>query len=884
MTTKQVTKFFNRLFPPSWFGDDDILLHHQLKPLDPSNPKSKKKPVYPPKQLDFTEIAPQEDGTHHFFNAWLPTKGCFVYMDVDNISELEVLENELLPRFALKPSIIVSSGSGFHLYWLLDKPQKLPPVESGKKYDIASIRLARIIQTFGKNFGGDNVADPARLLRIPNTINPKNNNPCTIIKNTSVRYSIKELEIIAKIKTAKLTGMVQNTTGKKNDRSDHEFATAKALFKAGLTQGQIEVIFVSPNFAVGEKVAERGGLNGEYWRNTIAAVLESKEADKSRTKPSKGGDGNNAPQGDGTPQVNTTVIFVRDNAYHTVIDDDEIEIANFWINPTRATLDPDDPAKNLFHCEIIADGGEHVTNMDILASYFSTYSRFASTVLADLYTVWLGGSNQNTVSAIFNHIKMTAKDNGVIPETPLKTIGLNPVNGMAYSSTQAGQALTANGLVDDPKNIFSMQKRLRIDTSFDDTPLSPNDLRVFWSLINDINDPAVIYPIINWLMACFVKPRFGGGFPLCNLYGVHGSGKTATVKDILQPLAGYDHEHIMGATSVTPYIVQTKLGHSMTIPLFIGEFNPNTARQAKRYPDLLKTCYDGATSEQGTPNGTAISHLHAPVCIDGEAILIDPALQERIVPIHFDPQTTRQKKAKIAFNKLARMYRDGLLKRIGTHFQMFALAYQEKIVPLLDAHLDTFNERIEGDVNNRIVRSHAILAVGAELLRDFTISHCGDDCGLIDPHTTEYLQTYVIPLINNVVMADGLVDEPVIDFLSFVASAVELAKTRGQNAGFQYILTARKSKKDGGNVHHRIWFDFGRAYDAWIRQNYNIGGRTDKKVIASQLHSRSKHWGRAVLCQKADSNKKKGWQVNLTRLNDIVGGEIPAYISGLAKD
>ncbi len=70
----------------------------------------------------------------------------------------------LIESFRLKPSIIIYSGGGYHLYWLLNQPILL-------KQDA---RIELVLKWIGKETSADPaVAEIARVLRLPGTLNHK---------------------------------------------------------------------------------------------------------------------------------------------------------------------------------------------------------------------------------------------------------------------------------------------------------------------------------------------------------------------------------------------------------------------------------------------------------------------------------------------------------------------------------------------------------------------------------------------------------------------------------------------------------------------------------------------------------------------------------------
>lgn len=83
---------------------------------------------------------------------------------------------KLLAELPFPPSIIVDSGHGRHLYWLLAEPWMLS-TESERSLAVSvSLGWQRVVQNAGSRLGWsiDGVGDLTRVLRVPGTINHKN--------------------------------------------------------------------------------------------------------------------------------------------------------------------------------------------------------------------------------------------------------------------------------------------------------------------------------------------------------------------------------------------------------------------------------------------------------------------------------------------------------------------------------------------------------------------------------------------------------------------------------------------------------------------------------------------------------------------------------------
>jgi hypothetical protein len=113
-----------------------------------------------------------------------------VWADVDFKSTPREIAAQNLKEFPFRPSIIVKSGGGIHLYWLLKEP--------AEKHDIAAIE--DINHRIADQLGGDHGAcDAARILRVPGTKNRKYNPAplCEVTQQNDFFYTLDDfLEIL----------------------------------------------------------------------------------------------------------------------------------------------------------------------------------------------------------------------------------------------------------------------------------------------------------------------------------------------------------------------------------------------------------------------------------------------------------------------------------------------------------------------------------------------------------------------------------------------------------------------------------------------------------------------------------------------------------------
>jgi len=112
-----------------------------------------------------------------------------VFADIDD-KDFNSSATEHIKSIDPRPSVIISSGSGFHLYWLLDEPFIL---DSNFKVEIAR----SLQEQWAPYVGGDKaVHDLARILRLPGTYNYKHDTPQPVnirYLNLQRTYTIEQL-------------------------------------------------------------------------------------------------------------------------------------------------------------------------------------------------------------------------------------------------------------------------------------------------------------------------------------------------------------------------------------------------------------------------------------------------------------------------------------------------------------------------------------------------------------------------------------------------------------------------------------------------------------------------------------------------------------------
>lgn len=162
-----------------------------------------------------------------------------------------------------------------------------------------------------------------------------------------------------------------------------------------------------------------------------------------------------------------------------------------------------------------------------------------------------------------------------------------------------------------------------------------------------INDPHVVAQVLGWTVACFLKQQIItklNQFPLLNLYGNAGSGKSKTAH-LFAFLHGCDYEmrdSPLDLETTTPYAITAMVASSTSVVRIIDEVNPSLVprRVYDKFVGVAKAAWAGLEESKGTlssrpDRGAAVSKvkLSGPILYLSEQPPERPALRQRTVMV-----------------------------------------------------------------------------------------------------------------------------------------------------------------------------------------------------------------------------------------------------------
>lgn len=158
------------------------------------------------------------------------------------------------------------------------------------------------------------------------------------------------------------------------------------------------------------------------------------------------------------------------------------------------------------------------------------------------------------------------------------------------------------------------------------------DARIVHAM-RSMNDHTITDPILAWAAVAPFRSLLPT-FPILNVAGTSGSGKTTTVQAIVPVLTG---SHIFKTlSSSTPWAVEAYIGSTNAFPVVFDEYRPGARSEAMlRLEQLARDAYNGIESSKSsggdTWNVAQNIRTDAPIVIAGEQSITETSHAERMI-------------------------------------------------------------------------------------------------------------------------------------------------------------------------------------------------------------------------------------------------------------
>ena len=684
-----------------------------------------------------------------------------LWVDIDNTEE---------PIPTLLPSISVFSGHGHHLYWILEEwCEDVEAIERGNK--------ALAIDT-----GADDCWNANRLLRIPGTTNLRGEVPVACVVRQSKPDRVYRLEEFGPLSRLDPKARRKIRTGSRRgyrSRSERDWAVVCALVDAGADNAFIYRVFEAHE--VGDKYREEGK---HYLDLTI-----SKAQDR-------------------TGRSGARSIVERDDGYYIRSKRATRRISTFTFHPRLLLNNLDTgPATEDAIVGSVRAGGRTWDDITFTRSAFNTVDRLDRET-PRLSWQWLGGTQD--VRLLLPFLLDQLEDQGLPRTLATGVLGLHTIRNSPYFVGDRQTLGAEDGWTGSSGPLVYLDPRREHAKLALEIRQEP-DPSTITRLLPDINRPEVFWPMVGWYAAAPLKPAFerlGLRFPILNVHGTRGSGKTTSIQRVMMPLFGQKEPRAYDANT-TRFVILSLLGSSNAVPVAFSEFRFGSADKFLRYVLLA---YDTGHDPRGRADQTTVDYpLSAPFSVDGEDLIADPAAKERIIPVTMRPDTIAEgSPAHKAYAKIE-------LHRL----ELFGAPYIRHCLGLLvDGQLREIVKRASDDLfrtypkrlPDRVRNNFTVAWAGVRIFTEYA--------GLDLPDCTalgESIRTcYDIEAGRSATYADGMVE----DLVNATSSP------RGASD-----FSWRADNDDG-----RFWFQLASAHSWWLasRRRQNRGS-LERDAIRNQL-------------------------------------------------
>lgn len=675
------------------------------------------------------------------------------------------------PLYTLPPSAAVSSGRGYHLYWFLDAP-----ILDTEVIEELNKLLIEDVPTSDK--GSWNVN---RVLRVPETTNLKYT-PGVPVELTTFRpllkYSKDDIKVLEKLDAKTRHKIRTGDSRGYRSRSERDWAIVTKLIQAGATDELIDAIFTHQ--PCGDKAAE----NAHYLEQTLekarAAVPEGKGATS------------DVPQ------------FVQEaDGYYITTKRGMKRLSTFTIAP-KVLLDGSQfESEDAIVCDVTAAG--YIWAGKVFSrSAFTSVRRFDTEAPVAAWQ-WLG--RDDDIRILLPHLLDQLRTAGLPKVGATSVLGLHHIRG-EWVFLGNKEVLTAKEIFTGYDGPVCWLPSRKEHPELDLIPkVTPEQVAWLGDMIPKLNDPETIWPMIGWYSAACLKPWFEQNhyrFPILNVVGTRGSGKTTLIQRVFLSLFGQTEPKTYDA-GTTKFVTLALLGSSNAVPIAFSEFRYEFVEKLLR---TVLLAYDTGHDPRGRGDQTTVDYpLSAPFSIDGEDLISDPAARERLVVAHLHPSAIAEGTECYANFQTVRAE---MPEGFGGHYLVEVLKMLPHLTDLLAEARTKIFEAFPKSLPDRVRNNHIVVYFGILLWCRITGSEIPDASVV----TKSISSVFNIEAGRAATLADAMSE----DLINAVAQ------------GATYFNTAYNTEEG------ILWFQLSPAHSWWVTSRRRSGrGALERDAIKAQL-------------------------------------------------
>jgi len=698
--------------------------------------------------------------------------------------------------FPARPSGVVKSGHGFHVYWLLLNA-------------VSADTAQRVMKALVAFHGADDLHHPKSVLRVPGTYNWKvYDDPVSVSEvyvDDALRYEASDLEALcnvsAQTRVMITKGVLPRKTRRRPNptRSERDWHVLRELLDVGVSEAGIRTIFDY------QPVGDKYRAEGEHYLTHTLNNLRGQNT------------GGNKGLG----------IQDADDGYYVNTQAGRVRLSTFTFDPQRVVVNTDGAGEDALLGTIHTEDG---STPDILLpkSAFATSQAFMR-YLPRIEWQWLG-SDQHT-KALLLHLTQQVRSEDTETVYGTSVIGRHGEYWVTREGTLGREKFYSPAdapiIYVDPAVTKMHETEIvpALRYGFPDEDRYRRLVCTIADLLPKINREEVILPALGWFAACPIKPLCEDldiRFPHLNVFGMKGAGKTSMLYHVLMPLLGM-YKPRAWTPNTTTFILRTLFSCTNAIPVHFGEFRSATLGNTRNdFMRVVLQAYEWGRDARGRADLTTEDFkLDAPVVIDGEDAVADPAFKERSIVVGMRMEDVMEHQpANEAYQALTLLP----LHDFAGEYIRYTLSVD--LDDLRERHqraLQKAREMWESPLPDRPRNNMAVVLLGLELFNEHLEAWGAKPIRIP--------RTIFDPMLENVLALrpDGTPRALVDRFVEDVINAVASQSLR--SGRFIYAYEPRSKT---------LWVHLSSALNWWERERRSRGKVTlDAPAIRAQLSERS---------------------------------------------
>lgn len=521
--------------------------------------------------------------------------------------------------------------------------------------------LRELLLDIAMYFGGDlKVVSPARLMRLPGSLNvkPEYPKPYQVIAHTCDNtYSLKELKkkfskvdenTVPRVVSFAISYILQSSElWNEGSRHDISYPLAGTVRKCGMNKQACLNLFDALSNVMGDDEVREADVESTYdqtdltaiasLRSTYGEIAEEVERvikfwlelkiEYCKKKRIKFTPDNYDPT---KPAKDNGLFFVRNNETYYHGDDHDDLFGNFCIH-LRGKLVKATTQDIVWLANVIIKG-QPVKTVEISAASHNTWATFSK-----IPHIPTGLSMHN--AKLWSHYIAWLAENcpeDTFTETPyygwLDTETEDEISLLLPNQPHERYIWTRNN--EDTATPGGMEKEL-------ETTKIKEYLSTFGDYISTYHESRYVWPTLGWFASAPLSAFFRqeiGGFPALVVYGLAGSGKSQLIKKVLGPHFGC--KTVSSYDGITPHFIRMHLTSNNICPMIVDEFRDlgggkhDQTQKASDFLGIIRSSWDGLETGAGKGDGTLRKDkFQAPLCVVGEHLYGEDATLHRTFSI-----------------------------------------------------------------------------------------------------------------------------------------------------------------------------------------------------------------------------------------------------------